>query len=279
MARTRLTGSTGARLLKVLDVLASAGRPLSLREVCERVELPKPTVYRLVGLLEEHGYAIKDVDSQHYRAGPTMRRLSLEVLHGQPWAGSRHAILERLAGRVGEACNLVLLDGYRLTYIDRVDTQWPLRLQFEVGSHVPVHCTATGKLLLALQPARIRQRLIRNLSLEAMTEHSIVDPDALEQALHQIRQDRVGTDDQEFLREMVSVAVPIPTPEGPPAVAVSIHAPVFRHSLDDLRSYLPDLREAATALAEVLYPDERAHEASGQPEMREARAELERGND
>lgn len=253
MGRTRITGSAGERLLNVLAALVDAGRPLSLSEITAAVGLPKPTVHRLVGLLEDMGYAIRDADARRYTPGPAMHRLAWAVLQGQPWAGARHAVLKRLAERVDEACNIVLLDGGELTYIDRVDTQWPLRIRLDVGSHVPIHCTATGKLLLALQPQRVRERLIRSSPLTAMTARSITDPDALAQVLREARRDRVGTDDQEFLPEMVCIAVPVEPPTGPPVVAVSIHAPVSRRSLDDLRAFLPELREAAGALSEILY--------------------------
>ena len=41
-----------------------------------------------------------------------------------------------------------------MLYLDRVEAQWPLRLTLDVGSHVPLHCTASGKLFLALMPCR-----------------------------------------------------------------------------------------------------------------------------
>ncbi len=253
MGRTRLTGSTGERLLSVLRVLVETGRPLALPELTEALDLPKPTVHRLVNLLEELGFAIKDADGRRYTPGPTMHHLAVTVMQNRPRAGASHAVLQRLAERAREACNLVLLDGIELTYIDRVDTDWPLRLRFEIGSHVPMHCTASGKLLLALQPKRVRDRLSRNAPLRAMTANSITDPDALADALRVIQRGQVGTADQEFLAEMVAVSVPIQPPAGPPVTAVSIHAPVSRRSLDDLRAFLPDLRDAARDLEKTLY--------------------------
>ncbi|WP_440997862.1 IclR family transcriptional regulator [Arhodomonas sp. SL1] len=255
MGRTRSTGSTGERLLKVLHTITGAGRPLSLPELTDAVGLPKPTVHRLVTLLESTGHLIREADARRYATGPALQRLALEVLQSQPGHAARHAVLRGLAEKVGEACNIVLLDGGQLTYIDRVDTQWPLRIRFDVGSHVPLHCTATGKLLLALQPKRVRDRIIKSKVLEPMTPQTITDADRLEAALAEIRRTRVGTDDQEFLSEMVAVAVPVMPTSGPPVVAVSIHAPVFRRSLDTLREFVPDLRSAARELETVLYTD------------------------
>ncbi|MDZ7747642.1 MAG: IclR family transcriptional regulator [Halofilum sp. (in: g-proteobacteria)] len=255
MARKRLTGSTGDRLLRVLAVIAESGRPVSLSELAEGLELPKATVHRLVNLLEDKGFAAKDPGDRHYVPGPSLHRLAGAVLQHRPLAGVRHSILRRMAEKVGEACNIVLLDGDEPTYIDRVDTAWPLRLQFEIGSRVPIHCTATGKLLLSLQPRRVRERILRHKPLTAMTPHTITDAVALERSLEEIREARVATDDQEFLADMVAIAVPIVPPSGPPIAALSVHAPVLRRSLEDLRGFLPDLRATAADLADVIHPD------------------------
>lgn len=253
MGDERQTGSTGERLLTILNALVRAETPASLRALTEAVGLPKPTVHRLIKLLERTGYATKDLTGRHYVPGPMLRDLALGVIQNQTASGARHLILQRLANRVGEACNIVLLDGGKLTYIDRVDTAWPLRVRLEIGSHVPLHCTATGKLLLALQPKRVRDRLIQAAPLHVHTPRTITDPAALEAAIKVIRRERTGTDDQEFLPEMVAIAVPIDAQRAPPIAAISIHAPVFRRTLDDLRTFLPQLREAAQALSDLLY--------------------------
>lgn len=253
MGRRRLTGSVGERLLTVLAALVEARQQITLAELTNRVGLPKATVQRLLALLENQGYAVNVSPHHGYVAGPQMRRLSLVLLESQPQQAVQHAILKALADDVGEACNLVLLDGDELTYVDRVDTAWPLRLQFDIGSHVPLHCTATGKLLLALQPKAVRDRLIKVRPLRGLTAHSITDPEALENVLKIIRRDGVGTDDQEFLADMVAVAVPVAPPSAAPVLSVSIHAPTQRHTLDSLGNLVPRLRTAAAELADVLY--------------------------
>lgn len=253
MGRTKLTGSTGARLLKAMEVLIEAGRPMTLHEITAALDLPKPTVHRLVSLLEDLGYFLKDADGRRYNPGPTIHRLALSTMQNRPQYTVGHTVLRQLADLIDEACNLVLLDGDHITYIDRVDTAWPLRLRFEIGSHVPIHCTATGKLLLALQPKRVRRQLMKRAPLAAMTPYSITDPDNLEAALKIVRRERVGTDAQEFLQDMVAISVPITPRQGPAITAVSVHAPVFRRSLQDLRAFLPQLRETADELSVVMY--------------------------
>jgi DNA-binding IclR family transcriptional regulator len=70
---------------------------------------------------------------------------------------ARHAILARVVEGIGETCNFTMLDGGEVIYLDRVEAAWPLRMNLSSGSRVPLHCTASGKLLLALQP-KVRGR-------------------------------------------------------------------------------------------------------------------------
>lgn len=255
MGEVRDTGSAAERTLQVLEAIATAGRAVTLADLAKSLALPKPTVHRLVRLLEEQGFVAKDLDGRALVAGPRMAAMAASVIHNRlSWAPCR-AVLERLSRRVDETCNLVQLDGTAMRYVDRVETAWPLRLSFQVGQQVPVHCTATGKILLALQPARVRRRIIASLDLAALTERTFTDPETLEAELERIRRQGYGTDDQEFVPNMVAVAVPILPPDGPPVAAVSIHAPVVRRTLPDLIGFLPHLREAAARIAEAAYGD------------------------
>ena len=78
-----------------------------------------------------------------------------------------------LVREVGETCNFTTLDGAEVLYLDRVEAKWPLRLSLDVGSHVPLHCTASGKLFLATMPAAQRDALIDRLALPRMTPNTI----------------------------------------------------------------------------------------------------------
>lgn len=255
MGSKRAAGSAADRTLHILEQVIERDQAMSVTELAESAQLPRPTAYRLARLLEERGFLRKGVEDRKYVPGPRMEKLAFAMVQHKLGSAPRRIILEQVAAQVREACNLVMLDGHHLTYVDRVDTAWPLRMSFDVGSHVPIHCTAAGKLLLALQRKRVRERIIRRASLDALTDHTITDPDYLAHELSTTRERKFGTEDQEFLAGMVCIAVPIEPPSGVPIAAVSIHAPIFRRSLDDLHGFLPQLRNAATQLAELFYAD------------------------
>jgi IclR family acetate operon transcriptional repressor len=239
------------RSFAVLDCVARANAPLAVPDIVAAVDLPRATVYRLVDWFEREGYLARDLARKRIVIGPRLAALAFNVLRASMHVAPRRAILQALAHTVGETCNIGTLDGGEIVYLDRVETEtWPLRLQFSVGSHVPLHCTAIGKLFLAFLPPRQRRALLGALELRRFTDTTVTDPAALGRALDQIRKEAVSLDAQEFLSGVVCIAVPILGPRGEIRAAVAVQAPEARMSVADARRHLPALREAATRLAE-----------------------------
>ncbi len=249
------TGSAIVRALGVLEFASGAERPVSLADVMEATSLPKPTAHRLLAMLERERMLQREPDGRRYVAGPRLSALALGVLRGTSQRGPRHAILQALVDEIGETCNFTTFDGHEVVYLDRVEAQWPLRMILQPGSRVPLHCTASGKLLLSLLPPRKRQRLIAAAPLKRYTGNTITGPDELERALDRIRDERVGTDNEEFLAGLSAISVPVLDARGRACAAVAVHAPTARMNIAEARAHLPALRRAATALAATCVDD------------------------
>jgi DNA-binding IclR family transcriptional regulator len=242
-------GSAAIRAFSIIETVAAADRPVSIAEVVHACGLPKPTAFRILTLLERNGLVSREPDAKRYTAGERLDRLGRTVLSNGSLRATRHAILQGLAAKIGETCNFTMLDGARVVYLDRVETAWPLRVTLQTGSHVPLHCTASGKLLLALLPKAKRDRLIASLPLTAHTERTIVRPEALRDELDRIRARQYSTDDEEYLSGLVCVAAPVKDSRGRACAALAVHAPVSRMPLAAALSHLPGLRRAAEEMA------------------------------
>ena len=164
----------------------------------------------------------------------------------------RHAILAGLMDEIGETCKLTMLDGPQVVYLDRVEAAWPLRMNLTSGSHVPLHCTASGKLLLAMLPKSARDRLAARLILTRYTETTITEPKRLAAELARIRANRYATDNEEYHAGLVCVAVPVTDSRKRVCAAIAVHAPVSRMPLQRALEHLPMLRRAAQAVAATL---------------------------
>ncbi|HEX7388283.1 MAG TPA: IclR family transcriptional regulator [Castellaniella sp.] len=240
------------RELCVLEQLARTQHPQTLSQLAHRLELPKTSLMRILATLVEAGFVVKAPGERGFVPGPRMTRLALSVLGTPHFSRTSRAILARLVDATGESCNLTALEGDSMRYLERVETRQPLRLSMDVGSHVPLHCTATGKLMLALMDAPLRKQTLDRISLAAYTPRTLTDRAALEQDLAVIRQRRVGIDREEFVLGMVAVAVPVLDDKGQTIAALASHGPTARVSLDFLLEQVSKMREAATDMSKAL---------------------------
>jgi len=239
------------RAFRVLELLAQHEGGCALSELVEALELPKQTVHRLVAQLQQAGVVFREPRNRRVQLGSRIERFAIDALMNGVLRRERHAILQALVSDIGETCNLTTLSGADVVYLDRVETSWPLRMILAPGSHVPLHATASGKLLLSLLPKVQRDRLIGQLPLRSFTESTIVDRDALVRELAQTRSRRVGINRAEHLRGMTGVAVPVMIDRQRACAAVALQAPDGRMTLEELLRYVPRLNQAAEQIGQT----------------------------
>ncbi|MBB3189946.1 IclR family transcriptional regulator [Halomonas cerina] len=252
MSKDTSTNTTLLRAIRLLEEIATADYSISAADLDKRLDIPKPTIHRLLKQLEDQQLITRDLDGRHLLPGPRLHRMAMGTLANESLKAPRRLLLERLAREVGETCNLSLLDGHELLYYDRVETNWPVRVQLTPGSRLPLHCTASGKLFLALMPPHRRRTLLSSLTLDTHTPYTLTSVSALEEHLAQIARDRLSTDNEEFIQGMVAIAVPIYDQVGHMQATLAIHAPRLRHSIDSLLEWAPLMRQVASELEETL---------------------------
>lgn len=195
--------------------------------------------------------------AKRYFPGPRLSKLALGTLLNPTQRAPRHAILQTLVGETGETCNLTVLDGSEIVYLDRVETVSPLRLDLRPGSRVPLHCTASGKLFLSQLPRKYRLKLIHSTPLKRYTDNTITDAVLLEHELEQVRVQQLATDNEEFLAGTTCMAVPVRDQNGRLCASVAVQAPTARLPLKQLLQHLPALQRAAISLSTTYrYTDE-----------------------
>ncbi len=237
------------RGIAIMQAIAHSTRGLSIAELVETINLPKPTVHRIATQLEREGYLQRDPVNKRFTIGATLKTLSLSILANSSVGAPRHAILEALANEVGETCNCTMRDGNHTVYFDRVECNWPIKINLHPGSRLPLHATASGKLFLAHMKPRERRRLLQAAPLSQNTPQTQTDTELLELELRRVKEEGVSYDNEELFTGMVAVAVPVFDQQQRICFTVAVHAPTARQQLDDLRQHIPALQRAADALA------------------------------
>jgi IclR family transcriptional regulator, acetate operon repressor len=241
--------SAALRAFHVVEEVSRADAPLSLTEIVRIVNLPKPTVYRILTTLEESGLLIREPDGKHYIPGERLMRMCGDILLRSPQRSARHAIMEELVEQVGETCNLTIPNGNYVMYLDRVETDWPLKVNLHAGSKVPLYASASGKLFLANMIKRSRDRFLQNTPLLKHTKNTLSDYKSLENEFKKIREVGYAVDNEEYLVGIACLAVPVTDDDNRVVAAVATHFPTSRMSLTEAQVHLPAMRAAAESIS------------------------------
>ena len=148
-----------------------------------------------------------------------------------------------------------------MRYVDRVETNWAFRVALPIGSHVPFHCTASGKIYMASLPSARRRTFLSSLQLKRLTPNTHVSVERLATELNDIRRDGFSLDREEFHEAMVAIAVPVTDPEGRFFAALAVHGPTQRFGLDKALANKDMLHDYAGRISKAIFSDEPDHPA------------------
>jgi DNA-binding IclR family transcriptional regulator len=246
---------TSLRTLRILETIAESETALTPTEINARLGLPKQTAHRLCARLLAEGYLAYAPGGKRLRPARRLRLLAAGLLSSSQVHIARRQILEDVARQVGETVNFVVPEERGMSYLDRVETDWAFRVQLPIGTHVPFHCTASGKTYLASLPPERREKAVNSLRLERATPNTITSAGRLLAELEQIAAEGHAIDNEEFMEGMVAIAVPVVDAQGRFLAALAFHGPCMRLTLDKLIEGKPVLLAAARRLSAVMMDD------------------------
>ncbi len=193
--------------LDLLEALADDPAGLNQKALAERVGRSVGEIFRMLGVLEQRGYVLRDAASGHYRLTlqlfdlahrnpPT--RLLLQAAQGE---------MEMLANAIGQACHLVGLHGNRLLVMAQSQPEqqlmgWTVR----VGAGFALAATfASARVLTAFQRPERRQDLARQMGLR----DGAPPPPALDATLDRIARDGVEIAPSQIAEGVTDISVPV----------------------------------------------------------------------
>ena len=136
--------------------------------------------------------------------------------------------MEELNKRVGETIHLVVMDGFEIVYINKVESVQSLRIATRVGGRLPAYCTGVGKVLLAALSPQELNLFLKSAPLRKLTGNTIMDPEKLKESFIRIRSQGYALDLEEFSQGLICVAAPLFNYSQKEIGAISISGPSHR---------------------------------------------------
>ncbi|MFE2043126.1 IclR family transcriptional regulator [Streptomyces sp. NPDC059477] len=234
---------------KVQLILESFGHDdehLSLTEITRRSGMAKASVHRLAqellrwGVLERHG--------SDYRLGMRLFEIGQRVPRQRILRDAARPYMEDLHQSTSETIHLAVLDGREVLYLEKVPGHGQVSKPSRVAGRLPLHCTATGKVLLAFGPHSLVDEVVA-APLERITPRTVATPGLLLKELARARDTGHAVEYEQTRVGYLSVAVPLVGATGTTMGALSVTAPVFRA---DVRKYAGLLELAGRRVSKTI---------------------------
>lgn len=233
--------SSITRSIQAMDLLARKG-PLGVRAVAQQLSLPLGSVHRLLIDLAEEDVVERTPSGEwdlSFRlieiTGLQLDRIELPRLC-RPFA-------DRIAETTRETVNIYAVSGLTCVCVDKVRGNEGMQLDMRIGNRGPINGGGAGKAVLAYMADDLVDQVLA-APLVAMTASTITDPAKLRAELKRIRQRGYSIDDQEVVRGVYCVSVPMLDRDGRPAGAISITGPSVKKPGREVLPLVEMLNEA-----------------------------------
>jgi DNA-binding IclR family transcriptional regulator len=223
---------------------------LGVTELSKRLKLHKNNVFRLLATLESRGYIEQNRATENYRLGLKSLELGQTFIKQMGLLRQAKPILEKMVKECNETSYVAIFKEGYIVYLDVVETDLTVRVVSRVGSRLPAHCTAAGKIHLAFMSDEEIDALLPSRELKGYTPNSVTDREKLRKELRQVAETGVAIDNEELDPGVRCVAAPIRDYTRRIVGALSISGPSMRFSDERIEKELtPLIKQSAEELS------------------------------
>lgn len=240
------------RALKCLTYLSEHQDGVVLADVVRDLRIPKTTAYYILQTLVAEDFTDKDSHGA-YRLGILSFRVGYAYISQLHITDQFHEVAKRVVAKTGETVQLGILEGARVIYIAKEEGTHQVRLVSKVGSSLPAHTTALGKVLLAgIAPESLAALYPPNTKLERLTKHSITSLKLLTNQLKAAHQNGYAQDCEETSLDLQCFAAPVIGERGHVIAAISVSSPTNRVNAERRDLLITVIKEAAAQFSYLM---------------------------
>jgi DNA-binding IclR family transcriptional regulator len=186
----------------VLDLFTVTKPEWGLSEVAAALDIPKSTSHALLLSMTELGL-LKRTTRARYRLGWRLLVLGRTAMLSAECRRPVALAMQRAADVWGETMHFAVYERGTVVNIHSVQGQNSIVLGARIGTRLPAHASAVGKMLLSHHGG------VPDRPLPRLTANTIADPEELEHELAAIRHRGVAFDNEESVRRVSCVAGPV----------------------------------------------------------------------
>ena len=216
------------RGLFLLDTIAESHEDMSLKELKDRLDIDKSSIFRLLATLVNKGYVEQDSLTRRYKLGLKILALSNSLYSRLRMSEQTRPYLKELASETGETSHLALCSNYESVLIDQEIGSELVSVNTQLGRREPLHATALGKVLLASFSKEEFETFISSNGIATYTPNTKTDKAALKKEIEKVRKAGFAIDDEEYKNGIRCIASPVHDSKGLTIAAIGISGPKER---------------------------------------------------
>lgn len=239
------------RAAAILRSFNEAEPELGVTELSQRLGLHKSTVSRIIATLQQEGLVGQNAETGKYRLGVGLVSLAGVALGRINVRGAAQPHLDELVRETRETVTVDILDGNVCLIVEQKESPQPVRYVSWIGRRFPLHCTASGKVLLAALTESERQSRL-TFPLQKYTNNTITSYEVLRDSLEETTTKGYAIVLEEFEAGFGAISAPIFDHAGQVVAALAISAPSFRLSKTKFNRFAPCLQRTTAAISAEL---------------------------
>lgn len=201
---------------------------LSLSKLARRSGVPKASVHRLAQELLELGF-LERVGAS-YRLGMGLFEIGARVPRTRALRESLLPFMHALHAATKQTIHLTVMQGTEIVFVERVNSYGQAPSRSKLGGHLPLHCSATGKVFMAFGPADLFETAVRG-PLARLTPNSAASPARLRAQIDRVRADGYAVEFEEVMQGFSSIAVPLYQANGALIAGLSVTGTLQRSEM------------------------------------------------
>jgi DNA-binding IclR family transcriptional regulator len=253
VARFADAKGTVARTLEIIQCFDGRRTNWALADLASAVNLPRSTVHRLLGLMQQNGFVEADTQTRRYRPGPELYRIGAKLAAHMPIIPLAMPILHDIARTSDETTLLSLFYPKQLqkAFVAQVESSRSMRYVIELNVRGSMLWGASAHAILA----HLDEPTIRRALADRETSPSTgakADRRALLQEIKRIRAEGYARSVGERVPTAIGLAVPVLGADGLVKGSLSVTYPDSRMDENHNRMLISLLRKGANDLSLAL---------------------------
>ncbi|HEY1607961.1 MAG TPA: IclR family transcriptional regulator [Paraburkholderia sp.] len=233
------------RALEILLAFRAGDKDLSVAELLTRVDLSRPTLYRLLNTLEQNGFLVSSGEPQRFRLGSSVAQLAHAWMTSNTIAQLAQPMLRELWEATSETVALFVPEGTYRICVAELESPQPLSFRRGVGYREKLVLGASGRTILS-------QMQLSTDDLQRYLTDPGQDVAQLAADLDAVRARGFGTSHHALIAGAVAVAAPFFNGANQVAGSVCIFGPSVRVTDEQVAQFAELVKREAAKLSRAL---------------------------